>query len=80
MKAREMISRWDFSPEDAALLDGVLLAAWSQVEGRYPLEDADRSAARERLASLVVMLGRSWENLEPDPLQKVAVEIFNKRT
>ena len=80
MKARQTISRGGFSPEDVALLDGVFLAAWRQVEGRYPLEDADRNVASEQLASIVVMLGQSWENLEPDSLQKVAVEIFNKRT
>ena len=80
MKARQTISRGGFSPADVALLDDVFLTAWRQIECRYPLEDADRNVAREQLASLVMMLGQSWENLEPDSLQKVAVEIFNKRT
>ena len=56
-----MISRGGFSPADVALLDDVFLTAWRQIECRYPLEDADRNVAREQLASIVVMLGQSWE-------------------
>ncbi len=80
MKAREMISRGGFSPKTWRFFAAFSLAAWRQVEGRYPLEDAVRNVARGQLASLVVMLGQSWENLEPHSLQKVAVEMFNKRT
>ena len=80
MKAREMISRGGFSPQDVALLCGVFFSCVASSRRSLPLEDAVSNVAREQLASLVVMLGQSWENLEPHSLQKVAVEMFNKRT
>ena len=55
----------ELSPEDVALLYGVSSAAWRQVGGHYPLEDASY-VSREQLASIVVMLGQSWKSLEAD--------------
>jgi len=59
MKVRRIIRGGGFEPEDVKLLDAVFDACWHQMECRYPVEDAQRTAARERLATLELTLGKT---------------------
>jgi hypothetical protein len=59
MRVRKIIRGGGFEPKDVKLLDAVFAATWRQLECYYPAEGTERDAARERLASIVVTLGKT---------------------
>ena len=61
------------------LLNSVFDACWHQLQGYYPAEGAERDAARERLASIVVTLGKTCRHLDAVELQTRAVAMFGRR-
>ena len=79
MRVRQIIRSGGFEPQDVKLLDAVFDASWHQLQGYYPLEGTERDAARERLASIVVTLGKTCRFLDAVELQTRAVAMFGRR-
>jgi hypothetical protein len=61
-----------FQPEDLANLGSAFDQTWTIVGGR--LSDTDLSAARSRLADIVLRLAR--DDIDPDEIQHMAIRIF----
>ena len=61
-----------FQPEDLANLGSAFDQTWTIVGGR--LSDTDLSAARSRLADIVLRLAR--DDIDPDEIQRMAIRIF----
>ena len=76
LKARQIIHDGGFGPEDLDLLDGVLDAAWKQIRDRY--HDGDGTIARDRLASIIVTIGKARKDLNAGDLQAAAIEMFDR--
>ena len=52
---------------------------WREIEGRYNVAGGARNAARERLASIIVMLGKMHYDIEETGKSKGrAIELFDK--
>jgi hypothetical protein len=79
MKVRQIIRSGDFEPEDVKLLDAVFDACWRQMEDQYLGEDIQRAAARERLATIVVTLGKTCRHLDATELQTRVIAMFDRR-
>jgi hypothetical protein len=79
MKVRQIIRSGGFEPEDVKLLDAVFDACWHQMECHYPVEDAQRVVARERLATIVVTLGKTCRHLDAAELQTRVLAMFEHR-
>ena len=61
------------------LLDAVFDACWRQMESRYLSEDAQRVAARERMAMIVLTLGKTCRHLNAIELQTRVLAMFDQR-
>ena len=79
MRVRQIIRSGGFEPQDVKLLDAVFDASWHQLQGYYPPEGTEREVARERLAAIVVTLGKTCRFLDAAELQTRAVAIFSRR-
>lgn len=79
MKVRRIIRGGGFDPEDVKLLDAVFDACWHQMECHYPGEDIRRAAARERLATIVLTLGKTCRHLDAAELQTRVIAMFDRR-
>jgi hypothetical protein len=79
MRVRQIIRSGGFEPQDVKRLDAVFDASWHQLAGYYPAEGTVRDAARERLASIVVTLGKTCRFLDAVELQTRAVAMFGQR-
>ena len=62
-----------FQPEDLANLGSAFDQTWTIVGGRQ--SDIDVSAARSRLADIVLRLARV-NDIDPDEIQHMAIRIF----
>ena len=62
-----------FQPEDLANLGSAFDQTWAHIGGR--LGDTDPSAARTRLADIVLRLARVNE-IDPDEIKRMAIRIF----
>ena len=62
-----------FQPEDLANLGSAFDQTWTIVGGR--LSDTDLSAARTRLADIVLRLARV-NDIDPDEIHRMAIRIF----
>ena len=80
MRARQILLEGAFGPDDFKVLDLAFADAWREVEPRYKMASGEaRAAARERLATIVVMLGKlHYDIAEADELKGRAVEAFCK--
>ena len=80
MVVRQIIRNGAFDPEDVALLDAAFTAAWKQIEGRYDLaSDMECDATRERLAVIIVALGKSCHEIEAVELQARALAMLDSQ-
>ena len=79
MKVRQIIRSGGFEPEDVKLLDAVFDTCWHQMERQYPEEDIQRTAARERLATIVLTLGKTCRHLDAAELQTRVIAMFDHR-
>ena len=79
MKARQILHDGGFYPEDVVRLDAAFAGAWEQLKDRFSLaRGEEHDTARERLATIIVALGRG--PLADDPeLQAIAVAAFESR-
>jgi hypothetical protein len=78
MKVRQIIRSGGFEPEDVKLLDAVFDACWHQME-RHLGDDIQRTAARERLATIVLTLGKTCRHLDAAELQTRVIAMFDRR-
>jgi hypothetical protein len=79
MRARQIIVDGGFGPEDFAILEAAFSAAWEKIEARDGIGNGvDRNAARERLARIIVVLGKA-HNLDAETLQTSAVAVFDQQ-
>ena len=79
MVVRQIIRNGGFDPEDVARLDAAFTAAWKQIECRYDLaSDMERDATRERLAVMIVTLGKSCHEIDAVELQARALAMFDQ--
>jgi hypothetical protein len=79
MKVRQIIRSGGFEPEDVKLLDAIFDDCWHRVEGRYLGEGAQRTAARELLATIVLTLGKTCRHLDAAELQTRVLAMFDRR-
>ena len=79
VKVRQIIRSGGFEPEDVKLLDAVFDACWHQMECHYLGEDIERTAARERLATIVLTLGKTCRHLDAAELQTRVIAMFDRR-
>jgi hypothetical protein len=79
MKVRQIIRSGGFEPEDVKLLDAVFDACWHQMGCHYLGEDMQRTAARERLATIVLTLGKTCRQLDAAELETRAIAMFDRR-
>jgi hypothetical protein len=78
MRARQIICDGGFGPEDFAVLDAAFEAAWSEIKARISAADGvDRNAARERLATIIVALGKARVD-DVGILSAQALEVFDR--
>ena len=79
MKARQIIHDGEYYPEDVVRLDTAFAGAWEQLKDRFSLaRGEDHDTARERLATIIVALGRG--PLADDPeLQAMASRVRKSR-
>jgi hypothetical protein len=81
MVARQIIRKGGLNPEDVALLVGVFEACWTQIANRYDgSSDRDRDLARERLATIIVVLGKQHHGADAGELQARAIETFARNS
>jgi hypothetical protein len=79
MKVRQIIRSGGFEPEEVKLLETVFDACWHQMESFYLSEDAQRVAARERLATIVLTLGKTCRHLDVTELQSRVLAMFEHK-
>ena len=78
MVVRQIIRNGGFDPEDVARLDAAFTAAWNQIEFRFDLaSDLERDAIREKLAVIIVELGKSFHEIDAVELQARALAMFH---
>ena len=78
MVVRQIIRNGGFDPEDVARLDAAFTAAWKQIEFRFDLaSDLERDALREKLAVIIVELGKSFHEIDAVELQARALAMFD---
>src|SRR6185369_4943810 len=80
MVVRHIIRNGGFDPEDVARLDAAFTAAWKQIEFRFdPASDLERDAIREKLAVIIVELGKSFHEMDAVELQARALAMFDNQ-
>ena len=80
MVVRQIIRNGGFHPEDVARLDAAFTAAWKQIECIYDLaSDVERDATRERLAVIIVALGKSCHEIDAVELRAKALAVFDSQ-
>jgi hypothetical protein len=78
MRARQIICDGGFGPEEFAVIDAAFQAAWSQLKARIcAADEVDRDAARERLATIIVALGKARVD-DVGTLTAQALEVFDR--
>ena len=78
MVVRQIIRNGGFDPEDVARLSAAFTAAWKQIECRFDVaSDLERDAIREKLAVIIVELGKSFHEIDAVELQTRALAMFD---
>ena len=78
MVVRQIIRNGGFDPEDVARLDAAFTAAWKQIEFRFDLaSEMERDASREKLAVIIVAIGKSYCEIDAVELQARALAMFD---
>ena len=78
MVVRQIIRNGGFDPEDVARLSAAFTAAWKQIECRFDVaSDLERDAIREKLAVIIVELGKSFHEIDAVELQARALAMLD---
>jgi len=80
MRARQMIFEGGFSPEDVTALTEVLETVWAETSKGRLLNGLDQAAERERLASIIIALGRHRASESPDEFRSRVKTAFLGRS
>lgn len=63
-------------PDELHLLDMVFAAAWQHIEGRC--HGRDEGQARERLASIIISLGKVSKGIDAEAFKAAAINAFER--
>ena len=80
MKARRMIFEDGFGPDDVVFLTDALEGVWAETMADRLLNGLDQSAERERLASIIITLGRHRTDEAPDKFRSRVKNAFLGRS
>lgn len=70
MRARQMIFEGGFSPEDVTALTDVLETVWAETMEGQLLNGLDRASERERMAAIIIALGRHRASESPEEFRR----------
>ena len=74
MRAKRILQRGAFTPEDFARVQRVFDDAWATVAPTIPR--GDRPQRREMLATIVLSLATARSDLEPAEMTPIALRLF----
>jgi hypothetical protein len=78
MRAFEIIRSGGFGPAELARLDAIFASAWKNLAARYAsVHGESYDEARERLARIVVTLGKS--TIDDEQLVALAIAAFERK-